>query len=135
MTLTQMTGHTTHKDMNTLTMSNISTRNWTIDISVEVNTQLHTHAVTPCMLTTMYIVYHLPLNYPPLCERLTRQVLQLEGSVAAIMSRIELIMGKLELKETTKGKETIGKLCVTNNDVSMDMDFCYYSPIKKRLRE
>ncbi|XP_071402027.1 polycystin-2-like protein 1 [Centroberyx affinis] len=49
-------------------------------------------------------------------QRLARQVLQLESSVAAIVSRIELIMGKLKLQEKTKGKETAGKQSVTNND-------------------
>uniref|UniRef100_A0A667XTS1 Polycystin 2 like 1, transient receptor potential cation channel n=1 Tax=Myripristis murdjan TaxID=586833 RepID=A0A667XTS1_9TELE len=54
-------------------------------------------------------------------QRLTRQVLQLENSVAAITSRMELIMAKLH--EKTKGKETTGKPSVTGDDVSMEINY------------
>ncbi|XP_068574232.1 polycystin-2-like protein 1 [Cebidichthys violaceus] len=49
-------------------------------------------------------------------QRLARQVLQLESSVAGITSRIELIMEKLGLQEKAKGNETARKLTVTNNN-------------------
>ncbi|KAM3863001.1 polycystin-2-like protein 1 [Diretmus argenteus] len=53
---------------------------------------------------------------PEKFQRLARQVLQLESSVAAITSRIELIMGRLGLQEKTKGEETAAKLSVTDTD-------------------
>lgn len=52
-------------------------------------------------------------------DRLSRQVLQLERSVADITSSIELIMEKLGLQDKTKGNQTAGKLSTTKNDVSM----------------
>ncbi|XP_069545902.1 polycystin-2-like protein 1 [Brachyistius frenatus] len=48
--------------------------------------------------------------------RLTRQVLQLESSVAGITSRIELIMEQLGRRDKAKGNETAGKLPVTHHD-------------------
>lgn len=59
----------------------------------------------------------LPLSFH---DRLNRQVLQLESSVAGLASRIELIMEKLGLQEKTKGNKSAGKLSVTKNDVSME---------------
>ncbi|KAK9541858.1 hypothetical protein VZT92_001876 [Zoarces viviparus] len=49
-------------------------------------------------------------------QRLARQVLQLESSVAGITSRIELILEKLGLQEKAKGNETARKLTATKND-------------------
>ncbi|XP_029377218.1 polycystic kidney disease 2-like 1 protein isoform X2 [Echeneis naucrates] len=48
--------------------------------------------------------------------KLAKQVLQLESSMAGITTRMELIMEKLGLQESAKGKETAGKLSGTTND-------------------
>ncbi|KAF7666868.1 hypothetical protein LDENG_00089920 [Lucifuga dentata] len=56
-------------------------------------------------------------------ERLAVQVFHLESSVAAITSKIDLIMGKLGLQDKTNGKETAGKQSATsknNNDTASD---------------
>ncbi|CDQ58575.1 unnamed protein product [Oncorhynchus mykiss] len=50
-------------------------------------------------------------------QRLVRQVLQLEHSVAAIMTKMDIVTEKLELQESnrTNGKETMGKPSVAKN--------------------
>ena len=49
--------------------------------------------------------------------RLVRQVLHLEGFVAAIMGRLDLVMEKLELHGWKKGTETMIKVGVKILDV------------------
>nr|XP_046213675.1 LOW QUALITY PROTEIN: polycystic kidney disease 2-like 1 protein [Oncorhynchus gorbuscha] len=50
-------------------------------------------------------------------QRLVRQVLQLDHSVAAIMTKMDIVTEKLELQESnrTNGKETMGKPSVAKN--------------------
>lgn len=59
--------------------------------------------------------------FPLFHQRLVRQVLQLEHSVAAIMTKMDIVTEKLELQESnrTNGKETMGKPSAAKNYVSM----------------
>ena len=59
--------------------------------------------------------------FPLFRQRLVRQVLQLEHSVAAIMTKMDIVTEKLELQESnrTNGKETMGKPSVAKNYVRM----------------
>lgn len=58
-------------------------------------------------------------------DRLARQVVHLESSVADIAAKIELMMEKLGLQEKTKGNETAGKLSVYSNEVSAEICYRY----------